>query len=253
MLPALFVSHGAPTLPFDDCPARDFLRGLGGAFAKPSAILAVSAHWDTTRPSLISAPRNGTFHDFYGFPKELYGLRYDAPGAPALAERTQGLLNQAGFETALDAGRGLDHGAWIPLMLAYPDADIPVMQLSVQSGLGAAHHIALGRALAPLREDVLVLASGGFVHNLRTVDWHGGAEPEWSRRFADWMHDALTGRREDDLAHYRERAPEAERAHPTEDHIVPLFVAYGVSGGAVTRLHTSVTFGSLRMDSYRFD
>lgn len=253
MLPALFVSHGSPTLPFDDCQARDFLRGLGGAFAKPSAILAVSAHWDTARPSLLSEAHNGTFHDFYGFPKELYGLRYDAPGAPALAARTQHLLKEAGYETTLDTGRGLDHGAWVPLMLAYPGADIPVVQLSVQSALGAAHHIALGRALAPLREDVLILASGGFVHNLRAVDWRGGAEPDWSRRFADWMHDALTARREDDLANYRERAPDAGRAHPTEDHIVPLFAAYGAGGGAVTRLHTSVTYGSLRMDSYRFD
>jgi 4,5-DOPA dioxygenase extradiol len=197
--------------------------------------------------------RNETIHDFYGFPKVLYELRYDAPGAPALAERTGRLLNGAGFKAEVDRGRGLDHGAWVPLMLAYPAADIPVVQLSVQSRLGAGHHIALGRALAPLREDVLILGSGGFVHNLRTIDWGGGPEPDWSRAFALWMHGALTERREDDLANYRTRAPEAAWAHPSEEHLVPLFVAYGAGGGTVTRLHSSATFGSLRMDSYRFD
>ena len=253
MLPALFVSHGSPTLPFDDCPARDFLRGLGGAFEKPSAILAVSAHWDTETPALNAVARNETIHDFYGFPKPLYELRYEAPGTPALAKRTALLLSGAGFDAGLDRGRGLDHGAWVPLMLMYPAAGIPVVQLSVQSRLGAGHHIALGRALAPLREDVLILGSGGFVHNLRAIDWNGGPEPDWSHAFASWMHGALMERREDDLANYRTRAPEAARAHPTEEHLVPLFVAYGAGGDTVTRLHSSATFGSLRMDSYRFD
>ncbi len=251
MLPAVFVSHGSPTLPFDDVPARDFLRGLGARLGIPKAVLVASAHWDTPSPAVNSVARNDTIHDFYGFPKPLYGLRYDAPGAPALAGRAASLL--AGTGASIDSARGLDHGAWVPLMLMYPQADIPVLQLSVQSGAGASHHLALGRALAPLREDgVLILGSGGFVHNLRSIDWNGGAEPEWSRAFAKWLHENVVARNEAALADYRSRAPFAAQAHPTEEHLVPLFVAYGAGGAAVERLHSSATFGSLRMDAYSF-
>lgn len=253
MLPAIFVSHGSPTLPFDDVPARDFLRGLGTRFEAPKAILVASAHWDTQAPALNAVPRNDTVHDFYGFPPPLYELRYDAPGAPALAERAASLLSDAGATARIDATRGLDHGAWVPLMLAYPGAEIPVLQLSVQSHAGAAHHIALGRALAPLRsEGVLILGSGGFVHNLRALDWNNGPEPEWSRAFAAWTYKALMERDEMALADYRARAPQAKQAHPTEEHFMPLFVAYGAGGANAERLHTSVTFGSLRMDAYAF-
>jgi len=249
MFPAIFVSHGSPTLPFDDVPARDFLRGLGAKLGTPKAVLVASAHWDSLAPALNAAPRNATIHDFTGFPKPLYELRYQAPGAPALAERAASLLTGA----SIDAERGLDHGAWVPLMLMYPGADIPVLQLSVQSRNGAAHHIALGRALAPLREEgVLVLGSGGFVHNLRAIDWNGGPEPEWSRAFAQWTHEKLLARDEAALADYRNRAPHATEAHPTEEHFMPLFVAYGAGGAAVERLHSSATFGSLRMDAYAF-
>jgi 4,5-DOPA dioxygenase extradiol len=242
-------------LPFDDVPARTFLRGLGDAVGKPEAIVCISAHWDTEAPEANTLARNTTIHDFYGFPEELYRIRYDAPGAPALAQEAENLLAKQGLRGALDSTRGLDHGAWVPLMLMYPDADIPTIQLSVQSHDSPAHHIALGRALASLRaRNVLVLGSGGFVHNLRLLDRRGmdAPEPEWSSSFADWMHGALMERREDDLANYRARAPQAERAHPTEEHLMPLFAAYGAGGSDVTRLHKSVTFGSLRMDAYSF-
>ena len=249
MLPSIFVSHGAPTLPFDDCPARDFLRGLGGMIERPAAVLAVSAHWETPAPMVTSTPANSTIHDFYGFPRPLYDLHYSAPGNPALARRVAELV----VDARLDPLRGLDHGAWVPLMLAWPDADIPVVQLSVQSDLSVAHHIALGRALAPLRDEgVLILGSGGFVHNLRAIEWQGGEEPEWSSSFADFMHTALMERREMDLAHYRSRAPHAAAAHPTDEHLMPLFVAYGAGGNHTERLHTSICFGSLRLDAYAF-
>jgi 4,5-DOPA dioxygenase extradiol len=251
MLPALFVSHGSPTLPFDACPARDFLRGLGATLPKPKAILAVSAHWDTPSPALNAVAKNTTIHDFSGFPQALYELSYDAPGAPTLAEKTAALLQAVNLPAKIDNTRGLDHGAWVPLMLMYPAADIPVVQLSIQSRRGAAHHIALGRALTPLREEVLILASGGFVHNLGALAWGGGPEPDWSARFANFMHAALIARSDEDLADYRRRAPDAAMAHPSEDHLMPLFVAYG-AGGKATRLHSSATFGSLRMDAYRF-
>lgn len=249
MLPAIFVSHGAPTLPFDDCPAREFLRGLGGLIARPKAIVAVSAHWETPAPMVTSSPANSTIHDFYGFPRSLYELHYPAPGSPVLAGRVAELVKDA----RLDPVRGLDHGAWVPLLLAWPEADIPIVQLSVQSGLSVAHHVALGRALSPLRADgVLILGSGGFVHNLRAIEWQGGEEPEWSRAFANFMHTALVERREADLVNYRTRAPHAAAAHPTDEHLMPLFVAYGAGGPHTERLHTSVCFGSLRLDAYAF-
>ena len=252
MLPAIFVSHGAPTLPFDPVPAREFLRGLGQTLPRPKAILVVSAHWETDASAITIADPNSTIHDFYGFPQPLYALRYDAPGAPAAVERVAGLLEQAKLPAPIRAGRGLDHGAWVPLMLMYPEVDIPVLQLSIQPRQGVAYHIALGEALKPFRDDGLILASGGFVHNLGAIDWTSGSEPDWSSRFGAWMDRALTERATGDLIAYRERAPEAVRAHPTEDHILPLFVAYG-AGNTTRRLHTSATFGSLRMDAYAFD
>lgn len=254
-LPSVFVSHGAPTLPFDDVPARGFLRGLGDAIGWPDAIVCVSAHWDTQEPRTNTPARNTTIHDFYGFPEELYRVRYNAPGAPVLAQEVESLLARQGLRGTFDPARGLDHGAWVPLMLMYPGAEIPTIQISVQSHDSPAHHIAMGRALAPLRaRNVLVLGSGGFVHNLRLLDRRGpdAPEPDWSSSFSDWMHGALMQNSEDDLANYRSRAPQAQKAHPTEEHLMPLFVAYGAGGGEVKRLHKSVTFGSLRMDAYSF-
>ena len=258
MLPSLFVSHGAPTLPLEDCPARDFLRTLGSTIPHPRAILAISAHWDTPTPVVNRTATNDTIHDFYGFPEALYRMRYPAPGSPQVAERTRALLSAAGFESAQDEHRGLDHGAWVPLMLIYPHADIPVVQLSIQSGLGPLHHVRLGRALRQLRsEDVLVLATGSFTHNLRTMARGrlDAPEPEWSHEFSDWIHSALVERRIDDLVAYRRLAPHAALAHPEEDHFMPLFVALGGGGDleAPKRLHRSTTYGSLRMDAYAFN
>lgn len=160
----------------------------------------------------------------------------------------------AAIGAVTDGTRGLDHGAWVPLLLMYPAHDIPVVQIAVQPHRGVAHHIALGRALAPLRaEGVLVMGSGSFVHNLRRLDRRGpdAPEPDWSRAFAEWMDAALMVRDDEALAHYRERAPFAREAHPEDEHLLPLFVAYG-AGGSATRLHSSHTFGSLRMDAYGF-
>jgi 4,5-DOPA dioxygenase extradiol len=192
---------------------------------------------------------NDTIHDFYGFPQPLYDLRYPAPGSEALSDRVAALTG-----AGIDPKRGLDHGAWVPLMLMYPAHDIPVVQLAVQPHRGVAHHIELGRKLAPLREDgVLVIGSGSFVHNLRLLDRRGvnAPEPDWSKAFAGWMNTALLARDDDALIHYRERAPNAAQAHPEEEHLLPLFVAYG-AGGKVEHIHQSATFGALRMDAYSF-
>jgi 4,5-DOPA dioxygenase extradiol len=256
VLPAIFVSHGAPTLP-EAVAARDFLRGLGGMFPAPQAILAVSAHWETEAPTVSAADRPDTLHDFYGFPEELYRLHYPAPGAPALAQRVVELLDRAGQATEISADRGLDHGAWVPLMLAYPDADIPVTQLSIQSVRGPAWHWTLGEALRPLREEsVLVLASGSATHNLREFGRHArdAAPLGYAVAFNEWLAAAVADGRRADLLAYRSRAPDAVRNHPTEEHLLPLFVAAGAGRtGRGERLHASYTYGALAMDVYRFD
>lgn len=256
--PAIFVSHGSPTLPLERNAATDFLRELGPTLGRPEAILVVSAHWDTERPAVSAAKNPETIHDFYGFPPELYRLRYPAPGAPKLAERSAGLLASKGLRTDIDPGRGLDHGAWTSLLLMYPAADIPVTQLSIQSYRGPRHHVQLGEALRPLRDEgVLVFASGGATHNLRELSRQRGnpVPQQWTVEFNEWLADALASRRTDDLVAYRERAPHAVRNHPTDEHLIPLFVALGAGdpGGATQRLHSSIESGVISMDAYRFD
>jgi 4,5-DOPA dioxygenase extradiol len=256
--PAIFVSHGAPSLPLQDTPARAFLEALGPALPRPKAILVISAHWETDEPTLNAVAVNETIHDFYGFPQALYDMRYPAPGSAALAEHTAQLLRAAGFSPAIDTVRGLDHGAWVPLLLMFPAADIPVVQLSVQPHKGIDHHLRLGQAVAALRDEgVLVIGSGAFTHNLRELDRRGPAAPEseWSQAFADWMTTALDDNRIEDLVRYRQLAPSAARAHPTEEHLLPLYVALGAGGpdAHAQRLHASAEFGSLRMDAFAFD
>jgi len=257
-LPAIFVSHGSPTLPLEQSASVDFLRGLGPALGRPEAILVVSAHWDTARPAVSAATAPETIYDFYGFPRELYQLRYPAPGAPQLAQRVAALLGASGMETDIDPDRGLDHGAGRPLFHMYPEANIPVTQLSIQWEEGAAHHVRLGEALRPLRDEgVLVFTSGGATHNLRELSYQRGnpvAQP-WTVDFNEWLADAVLARHTDDLVHYRERAPFAVRNHPTDEHLIPLFVALGAGDpdGATQRLHSSIASGVISMDAYRFD
>jgi 4,5-DOPA dioxygenase extradiol len=253
--PTLFLSHGAPTLPIQQTPARAFLEGLAGSLERPRAILVVSAHWETDRPTVNAVAVNDTIHDFRGFPQALYDLRYPAPGSAEVAAEVVRLLREAGFEPEIDHSRGLDHGAWVPLLLAWPEADIPVLQLSVQPDAGPQHHLKVGRALAALRDQgVLIVGSGSFTHNLRELDWRGAGAPEapWSAAFADWMSQALAANRTEDLVDYRARAPFAARNHPTEEHLLPLYVALGAGGGEARRLHSSAEMGSLRMDAFAF-
>jgi 4,5-DOPA dioxygenase extradiol len=258
MLPSVFVSHGAPTLPFEEVPARRFLEDLGRELGRPEAVLCVSAHWESGRPALSLAEAPETIHDFYGFPEALYELHYPAPGAPDLARRAAGLLAGAGREASLIETRGLDHGAWAPLLLMYPEARTPVTQLSVLIRGSPADHLAVGRALAPLRgEGVLILGSGGAVHNL--AEWSGGAAevPDWARAFDDWLAERIEGGAVEDLVDYRSRAPSGELAHPTEEHLLPLFVALGAGvgpeGGGGRVLHRSFGPGGLSMAAYAFD
>lgn len=257
MLPSLYLSHGSPMLALRPSPARDFLSGLGGTLGRPKAIVIASAHWETERPTVSRMAVNDTIHDFYGFPQPLYALRYPAPGDAALARRVIGLLQAAGLDAEADETHGLDHGAWVPLMLMYPQHDIPVLQLSLQPWLGPHHQYQLGRALAPLRaEGVLLIGSGAFTHNLRRMrrdDVDGPPEPDVAA-FADWMNDAILGHRLDDLLDYRRKAPDAAQQHPTDEHLQPLFVALGAAGddAPAQRLHASTEYGVLRMDSFAF-
>lgn len=257
--PVLYVSHGAPTLPLEHSAARNFLGGLGAATGRPRAILAVSAHWETDVPAVSSAPQPQTIYDFHGFPRELYQLRYPAPGAPQLAARVAELLAAAGMPAQLDPQRGLDHGAWTPLILMYPQADIPVTQLSIQTQSGPEHHVGLGTALQTLREEgVLILATGGVTHNLRELRGQGGRDaqaPSWVTEFNEWVADTVTGGRSGDLAAYRRLAPHAARNHPTDEHFLPLLVATGAAGmqSTAVRLHSSYAYGVISMDAYRFD
>ena len=250
--PSLFVSHGAPTMVLTDPPARTFMQELGASLPRPKAILCVSAHWETDIPTLSGTPSPKTIHDFYGFPDALYQIRYEPPGSPALAERAAPLLRDSGLEAAIDPDRGLDHGAWTPLLLMYPKADIPTIQCSLQFQRGGAGAIELGRALAPLRDEgVLILGSGGAVHNLRQIRPAGAETPDWAARFDDWLADiAATGDAER-LRTYRETNSDGTAAHARDEHLLPFAVALG-AGGKGQPLHRGFMYGSLSMAAYTF-
>jgi Uncharacterized conserved protein len=252
-LPAIFLSHGAPTLAVEESNETRAWAKLAAELPRPKAILAVSAHWDTDAPKVSTAPRPETIHDFSGFPRELYEQRYPAPGAVGLAGEAARHLSGAGFESASDASRGLDHGTWVPLKWMYPAADIPVTQLSVQSRRGARHHYELGKALAPLRDEgILILASGGIVHNLREIQWQAREPVAWAKAFNDWIAERVARGAIEELLDYRETAPSAVRSHPTDEHLEPFFVALGAGGLPARRLELGFVLGSLGMDSYVF-
>lgn len=255
-LPTLFLSHGPPNLVLYEGPVRSFLRSLGEQLERPAAIVAVSAHWEARTPTVNASEHPKTIHDFFGFEPPLYEMRYGAPGAPELARRIERLLSEAGMRAALDPARGLDHGVWTPLMLMYPQADIPVTQVSVQRFESTQHHFLIGQALRELRaEGVLVLASGNATHNLREMRPEGSEPPAWVEAFALWLRKAIAGGNTEALLDYRAAAPFAEKNHPTEEHILPLFAAIGAgTPGAPGRLlHQSISRGVLAMDAYAFD
>ncbi len=256
-LPALFLSHGAPSLVLDDHPARHFLSGLAATLPRPRAILVVSAHWETNRPALTVSVAPQTMHDFAGFTDALYRLRYPVPGDAVLAGRVMELLGHAGIQAVADYHRGLDHGAWVPLMLAWPAADVPVVQLSLQPALGPAHHLALGAALSGLGfEGVLVIGSGSATHDLS--GWHGhgllDAPEPYAQAFSDWLAATVESGDAAALLDFRGRAPQARRNHPTDEHFLPLMVAWGAGGSQAPgrRIHASFAHGVLAMDAYAF-
>jgi len=259
-MPTLFISHGSPLLAIVDSAARRFLSGLGTRLRRPAAVVVLSAHHDAERVEVTSGERPSTTHDFGGFPRELYELRYAAPGAPELAARVRDLLASADIDAVLEPTRGFDHGAWIPMLLMYPAADLPLVQVSIDSARNAAWHLALGRALRPLRdENILVIGSGGATHNLGLYMYAGARgddaqPPAWVAQFDDWVAQAVDDRRYDDLLHYRERAPYAAENHPTQEHFLPLFAPLGAAWDDErgVRIHASYDRGLLSLDSYAF-
>ena len=260
-LPTAFLSHGSPMTALDAGGAGAAWKKFADALPRPQSILMVSAHWETELPMLSGTEKPETIHDFSGFPEQLYRIRYNAPGSPDLARRGRELLKAGRQCAGIDGTRGLDHGAWTPLLHMYPEADVPVVQLSVQTGLGAKHHLALGQALAPLADEgVLIIGSGHMTHNLREgFAALRSANPEarphaYVTEFQDWVSERIRARDTDALTDYRRLAPHAARAHPTEEHFLPLFVALGAAGTDYRpeHLYQEIALQALAMDAWAF-
>ena len=252
--PSLFVSHGSPMFALEPGLLGPNLQRIGERLTALTAIVVVSPHWQTRGVRVGGAASPETIHDFGGFPPPLYALQYPVRGAPELASQTVDLLRTAGFDAALDPHRGLDHGAWVPLRYLKPDGDVPVLQVSLPLDLDAAGALRLGAALKPLRErGVLVVGSGSLTHNLYEFRQHI-RDPEYAQAFADWIADAVARGDVDALVDYRARAPHAARAHPTEEHYLPLLVALGASDldEPRHRVEGGMTYGVLSMDSFGF-
>ena len=256
-LPTLFLSHGSPLHAIEPGDAGRAWESLGRALPRPRAVLIASAHWETSVPMLTGNRKPETIHDFGGFPEELYRQRYPAPGEPELAAEAVATLKRADITAGIDGCRGLDHGAWVPLKWMYPQHEVPVVQLSLQPELGTAHHLRLGAALAPLgRDGVLIIGSGHTTHNLR--DWMSNPrrhEPlRYAVSFAEWLKGRLAAHDAEAVVAYREQAPDAVRAHPTEEHFLPLLVAWGAAGtdARAERVIEGFESGALAIDSYLF-
>jgi 4,5-DOPA dioxygenase extradiol len=228
-LPTLFISHGAPDLILSDQPSARVLRGLAAHLARPRALVVASAHWFADPVGLTGAGMLETIHDFSGFPERLYAERYPARGDPGLCDEIRGLLDGAAIEHRIDENRGLDHGAWVPLKLAFPAGDVPVAQVSLPPG-GLEPCARLGAALAPLaRYGVLIIGSGGAVHNLRAL--RPGGEPEsWATGFEAWLRDTIEAGEFQRLLSPWAHAPGFAEAHPSIDHYAPLVFAWAAGG-----------------------
>lgn len=261
-MPVVFAPHGGGPWPWVDLgfPKKEldelaaYLRSLR-ALPKnpPKALLVVSAHWEEDVPTVMTSPRPPMLYDYYGFPEESYRITWPAPGDPALAKRVQDLLGNAGIATATDAERGFDHGTFVPFKLTYPDADVPAIQLSLQAGLDPAAHLAIGRAIAPLRDEgVFILGSGMTFHNLRA--FRDPRAVPISEAFDAWLREATTApaaERDDRLTRWTE-APFARAVHPREEHLVPLMVVAGAAGDDRASVAYNGTINGLRLSAYHF-
>lgn len=257
-LPTLFISHGSPMEALDAGSTGQAWRRIADVMPRPAAIVMLSAHWSSPVTLVGAAARLDTIHDFYGFPAPLYELQYPAHGAPGLAQSLCAHLQAQAWPARLDAQRGLDHGAWVPLRYMYPDADVPVVPVSIDARQGLEFHLRLGQAISgAIDNDVLLVGSGSLTHNLQ--DFRAGADgiPDYVPDFQHWVYDRLQDGKTAELLNYRCLAASGVRAHPTEEHLMPLFVALGAAAGngaapAMQREFAEVDHGILAMDVYRF-
>ncbi|CAM3199189.1 dioxygenase [Pseudomonas floridensis] len=254
MFPSLFISHGSPMLALEPGESGPALTRLAAELPTPRAIVIVSAHWESHELLVNANPQPETWHDFGGFSPELFAVQYPAPGLPELSRKIVDLLAAHDLPARLDSRRPFDHGVWVPLTLMYPQADIPVVQISLPSRQGPRLQTRVGKALASLRDQgVLIVGSGSITHNLGELNWKAGAQPTtpWAQTFRDWMIDKLASDDEEALHDYRRLAPNAVRAHPSDEHLLPLYFARG-AGGEFSLAHQGFTMGALGMDIYRF-
>ena len=254
----LFVPHGAPTFALQPGAAGAAMVALAQTLPAPRAIVVLSPHWETAVPTVGTGVQMETIHDFGGFDPRLYEIRYPATGCPEAARQVVGALERHGFAVEEDAQRGLDHGAWIPLRQMFPDADIPVIPLSLQTRAGPQHAYRIGQALAALaQQNFLIVASGNVTHNLRdymTVRMAGGHTPHYVQAFADWVHQRMVGHDLPALLNYRAESPDGVRAHPSEDHLLPLFTALGAAGAdaRADAFYRGISDYVIAMDGYAF-
>lgn len=255
-LPTVFISHGAPTYALEPGQAGPQLTELGRVLPRPAAVLVVSPHWTTRQPEATSAARPATMHDFGGFDPALYEMSYPAEGHPDFAARAIELLQQAGWASAAaNPSRGLDHGAWVPLMYLYPQHDVPVFQVSMPHRLDSTAAFDYGHALAPLaKQGVLIVGSGSLTHNLFEFREEHAAAAEYAQAFTSWIRKAVQAGDASSLIRALERAPHAARAHPTAEHFLPLLVAAGAASSILpaTVLQGGIVHGVLSMESYVF-
>ena len=254
--PSLFVSHGAPTFALDPGLLGPKLNQLGAGLSDLAAVAVVSAHWQTAGVQVMHTAVPETLHDFGGFPPALYRLKYPALGAPRLASDTVALLKSAGIEASLDDRRGYDHGAWVPLLYLLPKAQVPIYQVSMPFDLDAPGALQFGRALKSLRQrGVLVMGSGSLTHNLGEIGLSDPKATQYATEFTAWIRTHIERRDLKALEAYRRLAPHAVRAHPTEEHFLPLLVALGASSDAdaLMVLDGGMTYGVLSMESYVFE
>ncbi|ATE61125.1 DODA-type extradiol aromatic ring-opening family dioxygenase [Thauera sinica] len=254
-LPTLFLSHGSPMFAVEPGLLGPLLGRLGHALPRPRAVLVLSPHWMGRRLEVTGAAAPDTVHDFGGFPRMLYELRYPAPGAPEVAAEVVAQLAHHRLQATVNPHNGLDHGAWVPLRYLYPGADVPVVQITQPSSPSPLALLELGQALAPLRErGILIVASGSMTHNLYEFRSAGGGDP-YAQAFADWVWQRIGDGDLGALLDYRSQAPSAVRAHPTDEHFLPLYFAIGAAGEdwrSATRLEGGITYGVLSMDSFVF-
>lgn len=254
MFPSLYISHGSPMLALEPGASGPALARLATEMPRPDAIVIVSAHWESDELLVGGNPQPDTWHDFGGFPRALFEVQYPAPGNPELAAQVVSLLQANALPARIDSTRPFDHGVWVPLSLMYPQADIPIVQISLPTRGGPALQARVGKSLSGLRErGVLLIGSGSITHNLRELDWHAGPESvqPWAQVFRDWMIDKLAANDEAALQDYRRQAPNAVRNHPSDEHLLPLYFARS-AGGPFSIAHQGFTLGALGMDIYRF-